>query len=745
MNEHENNVYSPDFLQAVGIATDALFFSLGNPSDDLPFKKPYALMVYDEVKKVKTWSALIVEMASYVYRNMPQIIYQYKDTFPHPFRIIKNRFAISGVATQYIQPREFVKGCWIETNYSSQDCVRFICEMATVAGLDKDRIIVFYGEKRCDLSCHQEPIAHNPAEEPDDKELPTRLNSMTVKQAAVTILEEANEPLTASEILRRIQEKNLYQFNSNNPLLILYQTIRRACKGVDSPNHTQEDVFERFTDESGQVRYMLLEQEYAGNAQVIAEEQPPDPRWLPILQDSFPDGYILRDFLCQFQASAFWQERYGDSCPIEGVAIDHAMQTVGIVRDNRVFPKSEKDQQLIASICEEVDALLTQYTNVYRSCVYERYREQLAVCSIYTEAVMTQQVLAVANSRFYSTGSIFARRGKETSVVQDCRTVLRTRGGAMRVDEIAKILWFIPADYIYHCLSVQVEALNLGNSTWMLAEHFPLTSEDVQKIGDMLDEYFLTNSFVQAVDLPSLIQQRLPSIADNLSSMTYMAVFNVVQYYLKNRFSFSLAIVSPKGASMDFTDLFKSFGAEHKTFTLADLEAFANELRLPIYWEATYASGAVRVSQTEFVHRDMIQFDVDAIDQVLEVFCPGDYLPFLEVSSAMMMHLPSCGYRWNGYLLLCYVREFSKVFRAFYNSLGKTGFYGAMVRRSCKEIDNYGSLIERILTDDDTWTTSADALDLLVKRGYQVRRKYKGIDTIVEKARQNKQFTLDGR
>lgn len=176
---------------------------------------------------------------------------------------------------------------------------------------------------------------------------------------------------------------------------------------------------------------------------------------------------------------------------------------------------------------------------------------------------------------------------------------------------------------------------------------------------------------------------------------------------------------------------------------LTTLESLANELKLPIYWESTYAGGAVRVSKTDFVNRSLIHFDVDAVDQVLEDFCPGDYLPIQAISSAIMMHLPSCGYRWNGYLLLSYVQGFSKAFRLSYNSLGKTGFYGAMVRRSCKEIGNYSSLIERVLTDDDTWTTSTDALDLLVKRGYQALRKYKDIDNIVEKVRQKKQ--ADGR
>lgn len=65
---------------------------------------------------------------------------------------------------------------------------------------------------------------------------------------------------------------------------------------------------------------------------------------------------------------------------------------------------------------------------------------------------------------------------------------------------------------------------------------------------------------------------------------------------------------------------------------------FASELDLPICWESTYAGGAVRVSKTDFVNRRFINFDVDAIDEVLQVFCPDDYLPLMAVSSATIMH-----------------------------------------------------------------------------------------------------------
>ena len=568
---------------------------------------------------------------------------------------------------------------------------------------------------------------------------------MTIKDATVQILKEAGIPLTISEILEGIEKARLYTFNTNNASVNLYISIRRHCKGMKSRHHAPVDVFDRVIDEDGQIRYALIGEQSASDRSTNVDEQPlTDERWVPILRDFFPDGYILNDFLGQFQAAAFWQERYGEECPIQGEAIDTAMKAVGSVRDGRVFIRSEEDNQLISSICEEINDILSRYTTVYRSCIYERYHEQLASISIYTEPVMTQQLLAKANGSFILVNQAFAKPGQYASGIQDVCKVLRDHGGSMTVDDVAKVLWFIPRDTVYHDLSVDGESLNIGNSTWMLAEHFPVTREDADKIGNMLDEVFLTSNYVQASDLPSLLQSRLPGIADNLSGMTYMAVFNIAQYYLRDRFNFTKAIISPKGISIDFTDLFRAFAAERDTFTLADLEAMASELNLPIYWESTYAGGAVRVSKTEFVNRRLIQFDVEAIDAVLADFCPDDYLPLMSVSSAMMMHLPSCGYRWNGYLLQSYVHGFSKVFRLSYSSFGKNGFYGAMVRKSCKMINSYSSLIEQVLTDDGTWETPADALDILVKRGYQALRKYKEIDNVVAQARKNK-LAVDGR
>lgn len=466
-------------------------------------------------------------------------------------------------------------------------------------------------------------------------------------------------------------------------------------------------------------------------------------RWQPILIESFPDGYILDDFLSQFQAAAFWQERYGEACPLKGSAIDGAMKAIGNVRDGRVYVKKEGDNNLIIEICSLINDILSRYSCVYRSSVYNRFQSELAACAIYTESVMTQQLLENSKCNFCSKNQVFVHPGKEPSIAEDCKMVLRDYGGAMTVGDIAKELWFVPYNLVYHNLSIDSETLNVGSSTWMLVEHFPLTKEDADTIGDVLDECFISQNFVKQTEIIPFVEKYLPSVAENLSGLHFTAVFNILNYYLKERFSFSKAIISPKGFKTDFRELFKSYAKEHERFTLDELAAFASDMNVSIYWESTFNAGAVRISKIDFVNRKFIAFDVDSIDTVLESICTGDYLPLAAISNAMLMHLPTCGYCWNGYLLLSYLYSFSKVFRLCYKSIGKSGYYGAMVKNRCKSIDSYEKLVEQVLSDDNSWQTEEDALALLVNQGYQARHRLNGIEEIVAKVRQNK--IMDGR
>lgn len=727
---------------------------------EISFSKPVSLSYFGEIMQETSWKGMFIDACRYLLNDYPLVFERLKEE------------SINGTSKTWLVdekhlgflavPKKIQDGYYVETNRSASDLVKNLRWILNKCSVDYKNVVIVYVRRNEEKKSAQVTIPvipqtkQNPTMKGDRESFFCWLrDDQHLAEASCRSYVSA---ISSAEHFAKERGFDSVKLYTNNPQearatadeLFVHQGFIRY--NDDQHNRFRSAInrlLDYYDSNSSQAKSLTVNIDYSehsahalecdlGNLGTENNQNIIDKRWLSILKDYFQDGYILDDFLSQFQAGAFWQECYSESCPVEGQAIDEVMKAIGTIRDGRVFANKEEDRALLSSICEEIDSILSCYSAVYRVKIYSRYQEQLASCQIYTEEVMTQQLLKEANRRFYSYYQCFVKQGQEASVTNDVRKVLRNRGGAMSVVDVTKELWFIPYDIVYHSLVLDEEAIGIGNSVWMLSENFPFTEEDAKLVGDMLDECLLSQKYVKAQELIPLLKQRLPSIADNLSDLHSTAVFNIISYYLKNRFSFSRAIISPKGVKTEFCDLFREFAKGHEQFTLEELSAFAGDLHVPIYWESTFNGGAVRVNRTEFVNRSRVSFDIANTDAVLESFCTGDYLPLQEVSSEMMMHLPPCGYRWNGYLLLSYLYGYSKTFRLFYNSLGKSGYYGALVRRSCVEIDSYERLIELVLMQNQTWQTEGEALDVLIYKGLQAQRRLKGIDQIVAKVKNSR-------
>ena len=154
-----------------------------------------------------------------------------------------------------------------------------------------------------------------------------------------------------------------------------------------------------------------------------------------------------------------------------------------------------------------------------------------------------------------------------------------------------------------------------------------------------------------------------------------------------------------------------------------------DELGVPIYWD-TVRSEMVRINSDELIRKDLVHFDVDAIDAVLDEICPGDYIPLKDIS--LFLHFPSFEYPWNSFVLESYL-ETSKKFCLFHAGYANHGVFGVMVRRDSKFVD-YKSVVVDMLSRNDEWKTTKQGLALIVDKGYQARKKWVGFEKITQEA-----------
>ena len=69
-----------------------------------------------------------------------------------------------------------------------------------------------------------------------------------------------------------------------------------------------------------------------------------------------------------------------------------------------------------------------------------------------------------------------------------------------------------------------------------------------------------------------------------------------------------------------------------------------------------------------------------------------------------------------------------------HSSFIKTGVYGAMVRKDA-DFQDYRALLVDVLSKSNALDSTKDALQYIVDKGYQQRRRYEGIETVIQEAK----------
>ncbi|KAM3116311.1 winged helix-turn-helix domain-containing protein [Phormidesmis sp. 146-33] len=74
------------------------------------------------------------------------------------------------------------------------------------------------------------------------------MEKRTISEAAIEVLKEAKQPMTAAEITQAILDKGLYAFNTKDPRAMVRGAIERRCEGVNRKNSVAQKYFTKLPD-----------------------------------------------------------------------------------------------------------------------------------------------------------------------------------------------------------------------------------------------------------------------------------------------------------------------------------------------------------------------------------------------------------------------------------------------------------------------------------------------------------------
>lgn len=458
-------------------------------------------------------------------------------------------------------------------------------------------------------------------------------------------------------------------------------------------------------------------------------------RYTEILSEHFgEDGYQTGRPIFRGRFKRFYAEKYG--CPPAETdnRIDEIMSMVGTKRDDRVFPKQDDIQNdLVMEIVSDVlSAFDSGATAVYIEAVYDKYQQPLADnMHIYNQDALASLLLAHANGKYIQRYSFLTNNWSGANAQEDLLRIMKTFHQPQNYAAIHEKAWFLPYERMKTILVTTASIVNVAAETYFYAPNLPVSAVELAYLSSLMNEELSYHSYITDVRLMQLIAEKCPSIAINTDGYTTYGLRNCLGYILRDQFAFDGPIITLKGKELSMADVFTEFAKDHEVLSVDELSALSNEMNIVIYWDSVL-SEMIRVSATELVRKDQIKFDVEAIDEILDGICPGDYIPLPEVN--LFLYFPNIGYPWNSYLLESYLFSCSKKFRLLHSSFIKTGVYGAMVRKDA-DVPDYRYLLVDVLSKSNALDSTKEALQYIVDKGYQQRRRYEGIEAVIQEAK----------
>ncbi|HBN95924.1 MAG TPA: hypothetical protein DDZ66_06470 [Firmicutes bacterium] len=167
--------------------------------------------------------------------------------------------------------------------------------------------------------------------------------------------------------------------------------------------------------------------------------------------------------------------------------------------------------------------------------------------------------------------------------------------------------------------------------------------------------------------------------------------------------------------------------------SLDDLLNYEKELTGEVYRVIPMEAGnavLVRVDKDTYVADRYVNFDVDLIDEAIELVVKGDYLPLKAFTT--FGAFPDCGQTWNLFLLESYCRRFSRRFRFDTPSVNSRNA-GAVIRKSCNM--DFTEIMTDAVANADVPLKETAVGRFLFDNGYMGRSTTAKVSEIIKKAK----------
>ena len=724
--------------------------------DKLPFTKPISVTYFGETISVENWTQAYVQAIKFLLEDYPDTFSGLLNKSIHGHGRID---LTDGNGLKHMYAAKMIgENLYLETNHSATDIVSRIRKILDICNVDYENLEIRYTKKEAKTlapeeqrKSQSESIAIKNSDESEErvKFIEWMKNSGVATATILSYLSAVNQCAKALKEYA-ITEEELLTITDTNTLVQYRDELltKTEFKKINEQQHNRfRSAFNKLIDYRSAGKPIKLavappipkpvKKEIAKiaipdfSSSGTAASDPELEHFDAILREYFSEG-LLPNALRLDKFRMLYEDEYGTEPSQDDDLLISKLKKAGSFIDGRIYPKQDTQQSnLLADMLTEIINTLNNGARcVYLSCVMERWQQDLTThLSVYNGDTLRALLVAQKVPGLIITDNVLKATTQKVYPEENIISVMKESHYGMTYQQIQEKIWYIPLDEIKHTLVTTPEIVNVDAETYFYAPNFPASPVELQHLKMCMKSELEAKGYLVAQDIANIIHDKCHTIAINTVDYKDWAYRNILKYIFRDNFEFSGAVVSEKGKAIELWQVFRNYCRAHERISLDDLNTLKDELGVTIYWD-TVQTEMVRINVNELVRRDLVHFDIDATDKVLDELCPGDYVALKDIN--LFLHFPAVEYPWNEFVLESYLQA-SKAFKLYHVSYANHGAFGVMVRTSSR-FEDYRAVVVDMLAHNNEWKNAKQALELIVDKGYQARKRWTNFEQVTQEA-----------
>ncbi len=448
---------------------------------------------------------------------------------------------------------------------------------------------------------------------------------------------------------------------------------------------------------------------------------------IKLVGEKFTYGYRLgspieRMKLRTYIAEAKLEIAYSDE------EIEQLIRTAGVVTNGKVFVAAcEVEEKLNDSLSEIFESGVAV---IYYESYLENNREWLDLFHVVSEELLKELLMKTRRDLSYSK-NFFSNGEKRTEDVSVAAEICRVWGTEtiIPVETLSERLPYIPFEKLRFYLSVNRLFAWVSEGVYSRIETLVVTDKEEREILEYVYNECEDKGYASLSNIP------LGDIVEQNYELSETAIFtSVYNKYLMDDYFLNGKILTREKMEVDANLLLSQIFIEQEECTLDEALEKVEELTgtrdRRIAYPALYNT-MIRLSEQQFVSDKAFDFDVVATDEVIGTLIKGGFAAIKEITT--FATFPTCGQKWNHYLLESYCYRVSKKY-AYRTNLFNGRNAGAIVEQTIGW--DYKELLAQAVARTKIRLEEDEVGQYLFETGYMAKSKFSWTEDITERAKQ---------